>query len=131
MAKPAFVNGAAWPGTVPQALGTGIDQASQATAVGSAKGLVPQEQAIFRLLRRRYATPGGTAVNVSVPTSATSIGITFLRPEPDTSYGVTVTPSWPTTVSVSVKVVSGCTISFGTAAPANSRIDYTIFRSES
>lgn len=48
--------------------------------------------------------------------------------EPDTSYAVMVVPNWSTTCYVTSKTRSGFTVEFGTAAPANAKIDWMIVR---
>lgn len=48
--------------------------------------------------------------------------------EPDTSYGVIVTPSWLTTVRVTSKTTAGFTIDFGTAAPSGATVDWFLVR---
>lgn len=48
--------------------------------------------------------------------------------EPDASYGVMVVPNWSTTCYVTAKTRSGFTVEFGTAAPANAKIDWMIVR---
>lgn len=89
-----------------------------------------RQDAIWQRLRRRFFTSAGNVVRQSVSTSATSVTLTFPRTEADTSYGVNVTPSWNTTVWVSSRSTTGCTINFGTAAPASATIDVITFRSE-
>lgn len=83
-----------------------------------------------RRLQLRFLTPAGNQIAVPVTETATSVAITFERAEVDTSYGVVATPSWGTTVFVSSKATTGCTIEFGTAAPADATVDLITFRSE-
>ena len=66
----------------------------------------------------------------SVTQTATSVSVAFSRAEPDADYGVHATPNWGTTVWVTDKTATGCTVRFGTAAPANATVDISIFRSE-
>ena len=84
----------------------------------------------FRTLVRRHLTPAGNYPKQPVTLAATSVSITFPRAEQDTAYGVSATPSWLTTVAVTSKSTTGCTITFGTAAPANATVDVSTFRTE-
>ena len=79
---------------------------------------------------RRWLTPAGNQTNVSVTLAAVTHSIVFARAEQDTAYGVTVTPNWSTTSAVTTKLTTGCTITFGTGAPANAVIDICTFRAE-
>ena len=82
-------------------------------------------------LRARHLTAAGTMVAVEVEESATSLVISFARAEPDTRYGVLVTPGWQTDVWVTDKAAAGCTIHFGTPAPPNGGlVDILTFRTE-
>lgn len=81
-------------------------------------------------LRRRFLTSAGNQVATSVTAAASTVTVTFPRTEVDASYGVVATPNWGTTVWVSNKSTTGCTINFGTAAPANATVDFITFRSE-
>lgn len=89
-----------------------------------------REDAIWRNLLRRLFTQGGAQVAVAVALGAASKAIAFERREPDTGYGVLVTPSWPTTVSVAAadKSATGFTVHFGTVAPANATVSFLTFR---
>ena len=116
-----WVNPAAWPGANPA-------QPSQDSQAGN---LDPRMMRQFQVMRRRSLTLAGNGINVPVATSATTLAITFAQPESDLQYGVSVTPGWPTTLSVTAKGVNGFLISFGTAAPASATLDYTTFRTES
>jgi hypothetical protein len=89
-----------------------------------------REDTYWERLRRRFLTSAGNAVSVAVTTASSSVSVTFPRTEVDTSYGVVATPNWGTTVWVSSKATTGCTITFGTAAPATARVDFITFRSE-
>lgn len=82
-----------------------------------------------RRLLLRHLTQGGNAVNVAVTLAATTHAITFPRTESG-DYGVTVTPSWGTTVWVTAKTDTGFTVNFGTAAPALATFDCTTFRTD-
>lgn len=84
----------------------------------------------FRTLIRRHLTPAGNYPKQSVTLAATTLTITFPRAEQDTAYGLVVTPSWLSTVAVTSKSTTGCTITFGTAAPASATVDVMTFRSE-
>lgn len=79
---------------------------------------------------RRYLTPSGCLVNKAVTAAAASVAWTFARAEGDASYGVVAVPNWSTTVYVTAKLKTGCTINFGTVAPANATVDAHTFRSE-
>lgn len=89
-----------------------------------------QQAAHFRELRRRFLTNGGNAVGVAVGNGATSHAVTFDIAEPDVNYGVSVTPTWATTVRVAEadKSTTGFTVRFGSAAGASDKIDYLVFR---
>jgi len=89
-----------------------------------------REQTSWLRLRRRFLTSAGNKVAQAVTTAASSVAVTFPRTEVDASYGVCATPSWGTTVWVTSKATTGCTINFGTAAPAGASVDYLTFRSE-
>lgn len=88
-----------------------------------------REQEQFRRMRRRFATVGGTGVNVPV-VSATSVVATFPRAEVDTAYGVTVAPTWDTRWWVSAKATDGFTVQFSATSGASDTIDYITFRTE-
>jgi hypothetical protein len=81
----------------------------------------------------------GTSMSVATdfttgfPTTYPTVGGPYLAVdesgwEPDIAYGVTVTPSWLTTVAVTAKRRDGFDLSFGTAAPANATIDWLLVR---
>lgn len=84
---------------------------------------------VRRLLRRHF-TQGGNGVALTVTAAATTHAVTLPRTEPDANYGVTVTPSWGTTVFVTGKTTTGFTVNFGTAAPSGASFDFITFRSE-
>lgn len=89
-----------------------------------------RQDAIWLRIRRRFFTSAGNRVAVPVTAGAGSVSVTFPRTEPDTSYGVTATPNWSTTVWVPTKTTTACTINFGTVAPANATVDLITFRTE-
>jgi len=89
-----------------------------------------RQDAVWQMIRRRWFTSAGNTVQQAVTLGATSVAIAFPRTEVDTRYGVSATPSWGTTVWVSARSTTGCTITFGTAAPANATVDVLTFRSE-
>lgn len=84
----------------------------------------------LRRLQHRHLTNAGNVVAATVNSGATTLAVTFPRAEPDTAYGVTATPAWATTVWVTGKATTGCTVNFGTAPGADSTVDLTTFRSE-
>jgi hypothetical protein len=88
------------------------------------------ESEIWRRLKRRFFTPSGCKVALAVTATATSVTWTFDRGEVDTAYGVNALPSWLTTVACTAKTTTSCTLSFGTAAPANATVDVHTFRTE-
>ncbi len=81
-------------------------------------------------LRRRFLTSAGNIVGQTVTTGAGSVAVTFPRAEVDAAFGVCATPSWGTTVWVTAKSTTGCTVNFGTVAPAGGTVDLITFRSE-
>jgi hypothetical protein len=90
----------------------------------------PVEARWFATLVRRHLTPAGNYPAQSVTLAATTLTVTFARPEQDTAYGVSACPNWLTTVAVTSKTKTGCTITFGTAAPASAVCDIQTYRSE-
>lgn len=58
-------------------------------------------------------------VNVAVPSSATSVNITFGTAYPDANYAVLCTPNFNSTCYATNKLTTGFTLHFGTAAPNN------------
>lgn len=86
----------------------------------------------LRVLLRRLLTNGGVGVAVAVTAAAVTKAIAFAdgKNEPDAAYGVLVTPSWLTTWRVTAKALTGFTVDFGTAAPANATIDYAVIRGD-
>lgn len=81
-------------------------------------------------LRRRWLTTGGNQIALPVPATNTSLAVTFLNAMATLKYGVIVTPNWNTTVWVTAKAATGCTVNFGSAAPANATIDIATYQSE-
>jgi len=67
-------------------------------------------------------------VNVTVTAGFTSISVTLPEPEPDTNYGVIVTPGWDTSVWITDKTTSGFTINFGTPPTVDSALDWFVYR---
>lgn len=92
--------------------------------------MTAREDTYWLRLRRRFLTSAGNGIAQAVTTAATSVAVTFPRAEVDASYGVVATPSWGTTVWVTAKSTTGCTINFGTAAPAGGTVDFITFRTE-
>jgi hypothetical protein len=90
----------------------------------------PDLLARLERLLRRVLTPAGVKVAASVTAAATSVSITWPRAEGDTAYGVVATPNWLTTVAVTAQTTTGCTVTFGTAAPANARLALFTFRED-
>lgn len=90
-----------------------------------------REAAIWNRLRLRHFTPSGCGVGVSVTTGSTSVAITFKRAESDASYGLSLIPSWATTVYATSKATTGFTANFGTAPSGSAgALDWSTFRSE-
>jgi hypothetical protein len=93
----------------------------------------PREAALWNRLRLRHLTASGNGVDLAIAAGQTSLAIVFERIEPNTDYGVTVTPGWSTTAYVPLadKSTTGFTARFGTAAPGGgSVVSFTTFRSE-
>lgn len=93
----------------------------------------PREAALWTRLRLRHLTAAGNGVDLAIGAGATSLAVVFEREEPNTDYGVTVTPGWSTTAYVPAvdKSTTGFTARFGTAAPGGGSIaSFTTFRSE-
>lgn len=89
-----------------------------------------RQAAVWQRLRLRFFTSAGTKVAQAVTAAATSVAVTWPRTEVDAAYGVVATPNWGTTCWVSARTTTGCTVNFGTAAPANATVDILTFRSE-
>lgn len=79
-------------------------------------------------LFRRHLMRAGNLVAEPVTLAATSLVVTLPLSEQDANYGVSVTPSWLTTVRVHSKTTTGYTIEFGTGAPASATVDATTYR---
>lgn len=90
----------------------------------------PVEMEIWRRLKRRFFTSAGNAVALSVTATHTTLAVVFPRTEVDTKYGVAALPSWLTTIACTAKTTTGCTLSFGTAAPSGATIDLATYRTE-
>ena len=89
-----------------------------------------RDLAQWGIVRRRVLTLAGNQVNLAVALAAVNKAVVFTHTETDASYGVVVSPNWLTTYSVTAKTTTGCTVNFGTAAPANAAIDIFTFRAE-
>ena len=63
----------------------------------------------------------GTAPNVAVTQGATSVAVSMN--EVDTTYTISVSPSWNTSWWITNKTTTGFTVNFGTAAPSGATID--------
>ena len=92
--------------------------------------MAAREDTYWLRIRRRFLTSAGNGIAQAVTTGAGNVAVTFPRSEVDTNYGVNATPSWNTTVWVTAKSTTGCTINFGTVAPAGATVDFITFRSE-
>ncbi len=93
----------------------------------------PQEAAKWSRLRLRHFTAAGNGVDLPVGAGAMSLAVVFARVEPNTNYGVTVTPSWDSTAYVALadKSTTGFTVHFGNAAPGGGgTLSWTTARSE-
>jgi hypothetical protein len=77
---------------------------------------------------RRCYVDNLRGINVAVKEGAKEIEIRFAAPEADAEYAVLVTPSWLTQFCASAKTPQGFTLQFGSAAPANARVDWMIVR---
>jgi hypothetical protein len=89
-----------------------------------------RQDAIWLRIRRRFFTSSGNRVAVAVALGDSTVTLAFPRTEVDTQYGVVATPNWDTTVWVTNKTTTGCTLNFGTVAPASATVDVITFRSE-
>lgn len=87
-------------------------------------------EAVWRRLHIRWVTSAGNQVAAAVTAATGSVAITWARSEVDTDYGVHATPNWGTTVWVTNKSTTGCTVNFGTVAPGSATVDVSTFRSE-
>lgn len=90
-----------------------------------------RELAIWRRLRLRFFTQAGNKLAVAVVAGAANAAVTWARAEQDARYLVTATPDWSTTVYVTAKTTTGCTVNFGTVAPGGGgHVDLITARSE-
>lgn len=80
----------------------------------------------FRLADMLQGGLHAGAHNVSVTSGASSI--TINNTTPDSSFSVSVAPSWNTTWWITGKSYAGFTVNFGTAAPTSATIDWEITR---
>jgi hypothetical protein len=67
-------------------------------------------------------------VNVPVDVGVTNMTVTLPIAEPDTAYGVLVSPGWNTTYWITGKTTTSFTVNFGTAPTAASTFDWFLFR---
>jgi hypothetical protein len=67
-------------------------------------------------------------INLAVAQGQTALEVKFATPEADAEYAVSVTPSWMTNLCVPTKTAAGFAVQFGTAAPANAKLDWVIVR---
>jgi hypothetical protein len=81
-------------------------------------------------LKRRWLTQAGNQLALPVTATNTTLAVVFLNPENTIHYGVIAVPNWNTTVWVTAKTATGCTLNFGTAAPGSAVVDVATFRSE-
>lgn len=81
-------------------------------------------------LRLRWLTLAGNQIALPVPATSTTLIVAFLNKEATLKYGVIAVPNWNTTVWVTAKGAGGCTLNFGSAAPANAAVDLATFRSD-
>jgi len=88
----------------------------------------PTRDTQLSVLMRRQLTRAGNKVALPVTNGATTKTYTLPLAEQDTSYGVHVIPNWNTTVWVTGKTTTQCTINFGTAAGASAFCDVNTFR---
>lgn len=100
------------------------------TGLSDAPATDARADATWKRLLLRWFTQAGNRVAVSVTLAAVAQAVTFARAESDTKYGVIATPNWGTTCWVTAKTLTGCTLNFGTGAPANATVDVATFRSE-
>jgi hypothetical protein len=69
-----------------------------------------------------------SGINATVLLGASTTTIIFGTAQPDTSYGVLVMPSWSTAFWYSGKTTAQVVVNWSVAAPANSTMDFIIFR---
>lgn len=87
-----------------------------------------RQAAIWDALQRRFFTSAGNILAQPVTAGAFSVTVTFPRTEVDTKYGVLATPSWETSVWVTNKTTTSCTINFDKKASAGDTVDGITFR---
>lgn len=92
--------------------------------------MLGRDETYWLRLRRRFLTSAGNTIALAVPAAAVNVAVTFPRTEVDDRFGVVATPNWGTTVWVTNKTTTGCTLNFGTAAGAAATVDLITFRSE-
>lgn len=86
------------------------------------------EEKQWEILRYRFLRPGGVGANEAYNGNPTVV--TLPKPEPDTLYGVLVTPGWNAFAYVTAKNTTTFTVTFSATAGANT-FDWIIFRRES
>ncbi len=67
-------------------------------------------------------------IAVRIDAGAKRVTVKFARPEPDTTYSLTVQPSWVTMDGVTAKRKDGFTVEFSVAAPEGATIDWQLIR---
>jgi len=72
--------------------------------------------------------PHECGVDVSVSNGASSHTVTLSRTQENAVYGVSVIPSWDTTVYITAKSTTQFTVTFGTNAGASDTLDWFIYR---
>lgn len=80
----------------------------------------------YEITSEPFTDTGAAFDGVKAPAASGTAALS--AQEPDTNYGVIVTPSWGTTAWVTSKATSGFTINFGTAAPAGATVDWILMR---
>ncbi len=65
-------------------------------------------------------------VNVPIVAGNDFIQIQFTEPRKDSSYAITVTPTWLTNTAITEKTAQGFKVEFGTIAPSNAKIDWLV-----
>lgn len=72
-----------------------------------------------------------SGAKIALAQAITTKAITWAIAEPDTNYEVYASTTYSTTIFVTAKTTSGCTINFGTATPdANQTLDVTLMRAD-
>jgi hypothetical protein len=94
-------------------------------------GASVKSQRWLNILMRRWLTPAGNQCSVHVLVGNTTLAVTFLNAMATFNYGVSVSVSWNTTVWVTAKSATGCTLNFSVAAPNPfGLVDIAVFDSE-